>query len=118
MAVLLEAHYSKEEVLETYLNEIYLGQDRDRAIHGIGLAAQFYFNKEVRYLTIAESALLVGIIKGPTHYDPHRHPSRALERRNLVLREMKDLNFVTLEQYSAARSAPLGVSAPRNTARA
>jgi penicillin-binding protein 1B len=110
MAVLLEAHYSKEEILETYLNEIYLGQDRDRAIHGIGLAAQFYFNKEVRHLTIAESALLVGIIKGPTHYDPHRHPSRALERRNLVLREAKEEGSLTLEQYSAARATSLAVS--------
>ncbi|MDF3011030.1 MAG: penicillin-binding protein [Burkholderiales bacterium] len=110
MAVLLEAHYSKEEILETYLNEIYLGQDRDRAIHGLGLASQFYFSKEVRHLTIAESALLVGIIKGPTHYDPHRHPARALERRNLVLRETKEEGAITLEQYSAARATSLAVS--------
>ena len=110
MAVLLEAHYGKEEILETYLNEIYLGQDRDRAIHGIGLAAQFYFGKEARHLTLAESALLVGIIKGPTHYDPHRHPARALERRNLVLREAKDEGSITLEQYAAARAASLAVS--------
>jgi penicillin-binding protein 1B len=110
MAVLLEAHYSKEEILETYLNEIYLGQDRDRAIHGLGLAAQFYFNKEVRHLTVPESALLVGIIKGPTHYDPHRHPARALERRNLVLRETKEEGSLTLEAYSAARATSLAVS--------
>jgi penicillin-binding protein 1B len=110
MAVLLEAHYSKEEILETYLNEIYLGQDRDRAIHGLGLASQFYFSKEVRHLTIAESALLVGIIQGPTHYDPHRHPARALERRNLVLRETKEEGAITLEQYSAARATSLAVS--------
>ncbi|MGQ0545186.1 MAG: penicillin-binding protein 1B [Betaproteobacteria bacterium] len=110
MAVLLEAHYSKEEVLETYLNEIYLGQDKDRAIHGIGLAAQFYFGKEVRHLTLAESALLVGVIKGPAHYDPHRHPARALERRNLVLRETKEEGAIALEQYSAARAASLAVS--------
>ncbi len=110
MAVLLEAHYSKEEILETYLNEIYLGQDKDRAIHGIGLAAQFYFGKEVRHLTLAESALLVGIIKGPAHYDPHRHPARALERRNLVLRETKEEGAITLEQYAAARATSLAVS--------
>ncbi len=110
MAVLLEAHYSKEEILETYLNEIYLGQDKDRAIHGLGLASQFYFGKEVRHLTLAESALLVGIIKGPTHYDPHRHPARALERRNLVLRETKEEGAITLEQYSAARATSLAVS--------
>src|SRR4051812_13213797 len=109
MAVLLEMHYDKKEILETYLNEIYLGQDRDRAVHGVGLAAQHYFAKPVQTLTLAESALLVGMVKGPAVYDPYRHAQRALERRNLVLREMKDLNFVTLEQYSAARGAPLGV---------
>ena len=110
MAVLLELHYSKEEILETYLNEIYLGQDKDRAIHGIGLASQFYFGKEVRHLTLAESALLVGIIKGPAHYDPHRHPARALERRNLVLRETRENEGITLEEYSKARATSLAVS--------
>jgi penicillin-binding protein 1B len=110
MAVLLEVHYGKEEILETYLNEIYLGQDRDRAIHGVGLAAQFYFGKEVQHLTVAESALLVALVKGPAVYDPHRHPARALERRNLVLRETREQNAITLEQYAAARAADLGVS--------
>ncbi len=110
MAVLLEAHYGKDEILETYLNEIYLGQDRDRAIHGVGLAAQFYFNKEVRYLTLAESALLVALVKGPAVYDPRRHPSRALERRNLVLREAREQNYLTLEQYALARASALGVA--------
>jgi penicillin-binding protein 1B len=109
MAVLLELHYDKDEILETYLNEIYLGQDRDRAIHGIGLAAQFYFRKPVEQLTLAESALLVGMVKGPAYYDPHRHPQRALERRNLVLRETRELGYATLEQYTAARAAPIGV---------
>ena len=111
MAVLLELHYSKQEILETYLNEIYLGQDRDRAIHGIGLAAQFYFGKEVQYLTPAESAVLVALIKGPAVYDPRRHAARALERRNLVLRETKELGLISLEDYTSARAAPLGVAA-------
>ncbi len=110
MAMLLELHYDKNEILETYLNEIYLGQDRDRAIHGIGLAAQFYFGKPVEQLTLAESALLVGIVKGPGVYDPHRHPQRALERRNLVLRETKDQGFITLEQYAQARAAALAIN--------
>jgi penicillin-binding protein 1B len=109
MAVLLEIHYGKEEILETYLNEIYLGQDRDRAIHGIGLAAQFYFGKEVRHLSVAESALLVAMVKGPAVYDPRRHPQRALERRNLVLHEAKEQGYLTVEQYATARSMPLGV---------
>src|SRR6267143_1118325 len=110
MAVLLELHYDKNEILETYLNEIYFGQDRDRAIHGVGLAAQFYFGKEVQHLTLAEAALLVGMVKGPAYYDPHRHPQRALERRNLVLRETREHGSITMEQYAVARAAELGVT--------
>src|SRR6266849_2664906 len=110
MAVLLEMHYDKDEILETYLNEIYLGQDRDRAIHGVGLASLFYFGKTVEHLTLAESALLVGMVKGPAFYDPFRNPQRALERRNLVLRETKDRGFATMEEYSKARAADLGVN--------
>jgi penicillin-binding protein 1B len=110
MAVLLEVHYDKNEILETYLNEIYLGQDRDRAVHGVGLAAQYYFGKEVQHLDLAEAALLVGMVKGPAVYDPHRHPQRALERRNLVLRETRDQGAITMEQYTAARAAALGVN--------
>ena len=115
MAVLLELHYSKQEILETYLNEIYLGQDRDRAIHGVGLAAQFYFGKEVHSLTLEESALLVALVKGPGYYDPYRHPRRALERRNLVLRETKDEGIITAAQYEAARATPLGLKAKPGT---
>src|SRR5216117_457635 len=110
MAVLLEMHYDKDEILETYLNEIYLGQDRDRAIHGVGLASLYYFGKTVEHLTLAESALLVGMVKGPTFYDPFRNPERALERRNLVLRETKDRGFATMEEYSKARASDLGVN--------
>ncbi|MGH8622490.1 MAG: penicillin-binding protein 1B, partial [Burkholderiales bacterium] len=109
MAVLLELHYDKDEILETYLNEIYLGQDRDRAIHGVGLASLHYFGKTVEHLTLAESALLVGMVKGPASYDPYRHPQRALERRNVVLRETRDQGHATMEQYAAARAAGLGV---------
>ena len=110
MAVLLELHYDKDEILETYLNEIYFGQDRDRAIHGVGLAAQFYFGKEVSSLTVAESALLVGMIRGPAHYDPYRHPQRAVERRNFVLREVRDQNGITLDEYANARASNLNIS--------
>src|SRR5256712_7583157 len=110
MAVLLEVQYEKDEILETYLNEIYLGQDRDRAIHGVGLAAQYYFGKQVQHLTLPEAALLVGIVKGPAIYDPHRHAQRALERRNLVLRETREQGAITMEEYAAARAAGLGVN--------
>ncbi len=111
MAVLLEVHYEKEEILETYLNEIYLGQDRDRAVHGIGLGALYYFGKPVERLTVAESALLVAMIKGPATYDPYRHGQRALERRNIILREMKDQGVLAMSDYTAARATGLGVGA-------
>ncbi|HET7669759.1 MAG TPA: penicillin-binding protein 1B [Burkholderiales bacterium] len=109
MAVLLEVHYGKEEILETYLNEIYLGQDRDRAIHGVGLASQFYFSKDVKDLTVADSALLVALVRGPGLYDPRRNAKRAFERRNLVLQQTLDQGFITPAQYAGARKSPLGV---------
>jgi penicillin-binding protein 1B len=115
MAVLLEMHYEKAEILETYLNEIYFGQDRDRAVHGVGLAAQHYFGKDVQYLSVAESATLVGMVRGPGYYDPYKHAARTLERRNLVLREARDHGGITLEQYASARTSPLGVTTKRGT---
>src|SRR3989338_7665487 len=110
MALLLELHYDKQEILEAYVNEIYLGQDRNRAIHGFGLAAHHYFGKPLQRLTLAESALLVGMVKGPSLYDPHRHPQRALERRNLVLAEMRELGHINAEQFLRAKASPLGVA--------
>jgi penicillin-binding protein 1B len=117
MAVLLEIHYSKEEILETYLNEVYLGQDGNRAIHGFGLASSFFFDKPLERICLSETALLVGLLKGPAYYSPRRHPQRALERRNLVLAEMAEGGFITEAQLLASRTAPLGVidRPPRGT---
>jgi len=112
MAVLLDAHYEKDEILEAYVNEIYLGQDGNRAIHGFGLAAQFYFERPLERLSLPEAALLVALVKGPSYYDPRRHPQRALERRNLVHAELLEQNEITSAAYLRAKSAPLGV-APR-----
>ncbi len=109
MASLLEMHYSKEEILEAYVNEIYLGQDGNRAIHGFGLASHYYFNRPLPQLDLPQSALLVGLVKGPSYYDPRRHPARALARRNLVLQEMQQQQVITQPQYVAARASPLGV---------
>jgi penicillin-binding protein 1B len=109
MALLVELHYDKRDILETYLNEIYLGQDGNRAIHGVGLASQFYFGKPLKDLSLAESALLVGMVKGPGYYDPRRHPERARERRDLVLAEMAKLDMLTPAQLTTARSTPLDV---------
>jgi penicillin-binding protein 1B len=117
MAVLLEIHYSKEEILETYINEVYLGQDGNRAIHGFGLACSFFFDKPLEQISLPETALLVGLLKGPAYYNPRRHPKRALERRNLVLSKMAEKGVITNEQLLAARTAPLGIidRPPRGT---
>ncbi len=117
MALLLEVHYSKEEILETYLNEVYLGQDGNRAIHGFGLASSFFFDKPLMQIDLAEAALLVGMLKGPAYYSPRRHPQRAQERRNLVLGEMAEAGFITDQQLLAGRITPLGVveRPPRGT---
>jgi penicillin-binding protein 1B len=109
MALLVELHYDKRDILETYLNEIYLGQDGNRAIHGVGLASQFYFGKPLKDLTLPESALLVGMVKGPAYYDPRRHPERARERRDLVLSEMAKLDMLTPAQVTTAQAEPLDV---------
>lgn len=111
MAMLLELHYSKDEILETYLNEIYLGQDANRAIHGVGLASHFYFDRPLDRLELHEIATLVGMIKGPAIYDPRRKPEQALQRRNIVLQEMVKLEAITQEQFVIARQKPLGVVA-------
>jgi penicillin-binding protein 1B len=110
MALLLELHYRKSQILEAYANEIFLGQDGNRAIHGFGLASRFYFNRSLDELGIAETALLVALIKGPSHYDPRRHPGRALARRNLVIDTLQDQGVISAEQTDAAKAAPLGVS--------
>jgi len=109
MALLLEMHYSKDEILETYLNEIFLGQDASRAIHGFGLASYFYFDRPLERLEPQQIATLVGMVKGPTAYDPRKHPELALKRRNVVLQIMVSQNVITQGQFVAIRQKPLGV---------
>jgi penicillin-binding protein 1B len=109
MALLLEMHYSKDEILETYLNEIFLGQDASRAIHGFGLASYFYFDRPLGQLEPQQIATLVGMVKGPSVYDPRKHPELALKRRNVVLQQMASQNVITQAQFLAARRKPLGV---------
>ncbi|MEE8482871.1 MAG: penicillin-binding protein 1B, partial [Acidiferrobacterales bacterium] len=110
MAVLLELHYDKQEILETYINEVYLGQDGSRAIHGFGLASRFYFDRDIEKLEIHQAALLVGLLKGPGYYNPRRYPERALKRRNLVLLQLQQQGFVTQMELDAVKYRPLGVS--------
>ena len=115
MALLLDARYSKEELLEVYLNEVYLGQDGRRAIHGFGLASWFYFGRRLDELELSEAALLVGLARGASAYNPWRQPERALRRRDLVLDVMAARGVVREREAAAARARPLGVrsEAPR-----
>jgi len=111
MALLLELHYSKEKILETYLNEIYLGQNKKRAIHGFGLASQFYFSRPIRELETDQIALLIGMAKGASYYDPRRFPKRALERRNLVLDVMAREGVITQADAKEYKGRPLHITA-------
>lgn len=110
MAILLERRYEKTAILESYLNEVYLGQEGPRAIHGFALAAQHYFQTPLEQLGLHQQALLVGMVKGPSLYNPLRHPQRATERRNLVLDEMAEADVISREAAMVARAMPLGVS--------
>jgi len=110
MAVLLEIHYSKQEILEAYLNEVFVGQDGQRAVHGFGLASQYFFSQPLSELKLHQVALLVGLVKGPSYYNPRRNPERALERRNLVLDLLEQQGVATAEVVAAAKQMPLGVT--------
>ena len=111
MALLLDLHYSKREILETYINEIYLGQAGKRGIHGYGLASRHYFSKPVGELQLHQVALLVAIGKGASYYNPWKYPQRARERRDLVLDVMTREGVITDAQAAAAKKRPLGVPA-------
>lgn len=111
MAILLELHYDKREILETYLNEVYLGQSGNSAIHGVGLASLFYFNRPVSELEVHETALLVALVKGASYYNPRSHPERARRRRDLVIAQMETLGYLDAAEADAARAKPLGVTA-------
>lgn len=103
LATVLEMRYDKWTLLEAYLNEIYLGQDGGRAIHGVGAGARFYFGKDVRKITLAESAMLAGMIKSPNRLAPSRHPAAARERRDLVLKLMVEQERTTRTAAARAR---------------
>ncbi|HEY6643089.1 penicillin-binding protein 1B [Povalibacter sp.] len=109
MAMLLEVHFDKQDLLNAYINEIYLGQDGRRAIHGFGLASQFYFGKPLAELQLHEVALLVAVVRGPSYYDPRRHPKRAKIRRDLVLTLMAEHKVIDDKAARQASQRPLGV---------
>src|SRR6056297_430264 len=109
VAAAIERQFTKEEILEAYINEVYLGQDGARAIHGFGLGAQFYFDKSLELLSPGETALLVGMLKGPSFYNPRVHPERAMARRNTVLGLMADQGLLSSAQLTKSLGRPLGV---------
>ena len=109
VAAAIERQFTKEEILEAYINEVYLGQDGARAIHGFGLGAQFYFGKSLELLSPGETALLVGMLKGPSVYNPRLHPDRAMARRNTVLGLMADQGLLSSAQLTKSLGRPLGI---------
>jgi penicillin-binding protein 1B len=109
MAVALERRFSKNEILEAYLNEVYLGQDGARAIHGFGTAAQFYFGRPLNELSLGQMALLAGLPRGASIYDPRRFPDRCRQRRDLVIDAMVTTDTIAEHEAAMARREPLGV---------
>lgn len=109
IALVLDYRYSKDQILEAYINEISLGQFKANPVHGLGLGSKLYFGKPLAELKPHEYALLIGIIKGPSFYDPRRFPKRAEDRRDLILGMMRDYGLLDESQWRAATDRPLDV---------
>ena len=111
MALIVDMRYSKDKILETYMNEVYLGQDGGRAVHGVMAASYFYFGVPIRELKLHQIALMVAVIKGPAYYNPKRHPERAETRRNLVLDMMVKEGYIEEKVAGWSKRQPLDVVA-------
>ncbi len=109
IALILDYRYSKDRILEAYLNEVYLGQSGNQAIHGFALASRYYFGQPIQELRIDQLAMLVGMVKGPSYYNPVRFPERTQERRDLVLRLMMQQGLLSAQAYEQAASRPLDI---------
>ena len=114
MAIVMEMRYSKAEILEHYLNEIFLGQAGNRAVHGFALASEYYFARPVGQLRLHETALLVGMIAAPSFYNPRRYPERALKRRNLVLNTLAKVGGITTATAATLAMEPLDIAPHRS----
>lgn len=115
MALLLELHYDKAQILEAYINEVFLGQQGAYAVHGFGQASLFYFDQPLERLEPNQVALLIGLVKGASYYNPRRHPERALARRNRVLATFAETGLLTQSEARQQASTSLGVtSEPRS----
>ncbi|GGD35374.1 penicillin-binding protein 1B [Pseudoxanthomonas indica] len=109
-ALILEARYDKSTILEAYFNQVYLGQRGSQAIHGVAAGSEFWFGRDLNALTSEQIALLIGMVKGPSYYDPRRNPERAKERRDFVLGKLHASNLIDDKEYKRAVAAPLGVT--------
>jgi penicillin-binding protein 1B len=109
MALIIEVRYSKDQLLEAYINEVYLGQHYANGIYGFGLAAKFYFGKSLAELSSGQMALLVAQVKGPSYYDPWRQPERAKQRRDLILRLMFEQNLLSIKEFEQTLNSPLSI---------
>lgn len=107
MAFVIDARYSKDEILNAYINEVFLGQNGAVAVHGFGLGSHYFFNKPLKELEIEEIATLIGLVKGPSFYDPKRHVDRMTDRRDLVLRMLFEANEISRVEYETALNKPL-----------
>ena len=110
MSILLEVHYSKDEILQAYLNEVYLSQAGNRAIHGFGLASQYFYGRPLKELDVDQLAMLVAINNGPSKYNPIRNPNDSTARRNLVLKTMHGQGVIDHAEYNEAIKAGLKLS--------
>lgn len=117
MALILEFRYSKDQLLEAYINEVYLGQNYANGVYGFGLASKFYFGKAINEISHAQMALLIAQVKGPSYYDPWRHPKRAKERRDLVLRLMFEQHMLSLADFEIAAESDLSIRQSRRLAK-
>ena len=108
-ALIMEARYDKRTIFEAYLNQVYLGQRGSQAIHGMSSGAEFWFGRDLSSLESEHVALLIGLVKGPSYYDPRRNPERALDRRNFVLGKLHQAALIDDAEYQRALKAPLGV---------
>lgn len=108
-SLIMEARYDKRTILEAYLNQVYLGQRGSQAIHGMASGAEFWFGRRLDGLSTEQVALLIGLVKGPSYYDPRRNPERALDRRNFVLGKLLHNQLIDQAEHDRAVAAPLGV---------
>ena len=111
-SLIIETRYSKEEILLAYINDVFLAQSGKRAIHGFGMGAQHFFGTSIQNLSTDQVALLVGMLKGPSFYNPRRNPNNATKRRNLVLRVLNNSNKISDSAFEMLRNKALGVSLP------